>query len=85
MWEFVCPIGVQIVKNNEEANENIYAISGVYYTAIEDGDDTPCNRYVYFMKGDLNDSDSLFVRGNELILSNNNDEELYLQEGENGH
>ena len=87
MWEFVCPIGVQIVKKSGEAEyspDDIYAISAVYYQAGDDGDETPCNRYIYFMKGNLNDPDSLSVRGNELILSNNNEQEIYLREGENG-
>lgn len=67
-YEFCTLIGIQKINNcdsEDYQSSDIYALVGVYYTAYEEGDEEPCNRYVYFLKGDLSkDSDSLKVRGN---------------------
>lgn len=73
-------IGVARLNNiNSEAlsSEDVYALVTVYYTAFEEKDDTPCGRYLFFMKGNIIFDEKLIVRGEALIFSNNDKESLY--------
>lgn len=37
----------------------MYALVAVYYTAYDEDDEEPCRRYVFYMKGNLFDQDTL--------------------------
>jgi hypothetical protein len=69
LWEF-CTL-LSVIKINNRASkdfkdDDVYALVAAYYTAYEEDDTEPCNRYLFFMKGDLK-SGEVSIRGNELI------------------
>lgn len=79
---FMYFIGMQKLNNLDKIDpqdDDIFAIVGVYYTAYDQGDQQPCRRYIFYLKGKLLGED-YEVRGNQLIPCPNDNEDIYLAE-----
>lgn len=65
---------------SEFHDDDIYALVCIYYKAYEEDDPEDSNKYIFFLKGNINDQESLTVRGDQLILTYDNHEDLYYDE-----
>ena len=65
LWEFSSLIDIVKLTNidsKEFKEDDIYVLPSIYYTAFDEGDTEDCNKYIYFLKGNIM-TDKLEVRG----------------------